>query len=92
MPQCISVIALFVARDQQQHKEADELVELVGDLLRHTRVGDPAWYASSDAMVLSHLPQREKTAAGGQQATVKTSGDRTAAALMLRVLDPEGVL
>jgi hypothetical protein len=47
MPQRISIIAVFIARGDHQHTEADDLVELVGDLFRHTRVGDGALSAIS---------------------------------------------
>ncbi len=56
MPQRISGIAVFVACGDHQHAEADDLVELVGDLLRHTRVGDAARHASGDAKPLFDLP------------------------------------
>ena len=78
MPQRISIVAVFVTRGDHQHAEADDLVELVGNLLRHTRVGDAARHASGDAKPLFDLPQCQKTAVGGQQATVKTSNDRLA--------------
>jgi len=51
---------------------------LVSDLLRHTRVGDAARHATGDAKPLLDLPQRQKTAVGGQQAAVETSNDRLA--------------
>jgi hypothetical protein len=56
MAQRISIIAVFVARGDHQHTEADDLVELVGDLFRHTRVGDAARHASGDAKLLFDLP------------------------------------
>ena len=62
MPQRISIIAVFVARGDHQHAEADDLVELVGDLLGHTRVGDAARHARGDAKPLFDLPQRRRTA------------------------------
>jgi hypothetical protein len=78
MPQRISIIAVFVARGDHQHAEADDFVDLVGDLFRYTRVGDAARHASGDAKPLFDLPQSQKTAVGGQQAAVKTSDDRLA--------------
>jgi hypothetical protein len=56
MPQRISIIAVFVTRGDHQHAEADDLVDLVGDLFRHTRVGDAARHASGNAKALFDLP------------------------------------
>ena len=78
MPQRIGVIAVFVARGDHQHAEADDLVELVGDLLGHTRVGDAGGHTRGDAKPLFDLPQRQQTAVGGQQVAVETSDDRFA--------------
>jgi hypothetical protein len=47
-----AIIAVFVTRSDHQHAEANDLVDLVGGLFRHTRVGDAARHASGDAKPL----------------------------------------
>jgi hypothetical protein len=57
MAQRISIIiAVFEACGNHQHAEVDDLVDLVGDLFRYTRVGDAARHASGDAKPLFDLP------------------------------------
>jgi hypothetical protein len=51
----IGIIAVFVGRDHQ-HAEPDDFVELVGNLFRHTRVGDAARHPGGDAKPLFDLP------------------------------------
>ena len=67
MPQRISIIAVprvaspargqaLVASGDHQHAEADDFVDLVGDLFRYTRVGDAARHAIGDAKPLFDFP------------------------------------
>jgi hypothetical protein len=56
MPQRIGIIAVFVSRRDHQHAEPDDFVELMGNLFRHTQVGDAARYPGRDAKPLFDLP------------------------------------
>ncbi len=61
-PQAVGVVAVFVAGGDQQHAEADDLVEAVDDPLRRARIGDTTGQPRGETHALFDLAQHQQTA------------------------------
>src|SRR5712691_3307430 len=67
----VGIVDVFIARGDLIQPLADEGVQLVGDVARIARVGDPFDHIGAEAQVLVELPDEQQAGIRGERATGK---------------------